>query len=653
MREHRDKHDNHPSDLLDWLGISNSPNWRVARPLGHFLGFIASAVLILIPLLVLGAFGAAGFVLYDTVRNVVSAPSGSSSPNLGAGALIAAILGAPFVIWGTVLKYQTVRYQKEGHMTDRISKAVEQLGAEKVMERIGRPVTIWTGQPKRISYRQEEAMKQAGQPRTELGENEWRQFWNERADEVEEGYYQTVTTWPSERTIIQWQGEGIALSDGETIGLEGTWQVFKETAPNIEVRIGGLLSLERISQDTVRYDNGRDHVRVMEIICAYVRHNAPASDAKPSPQDIWDRAYGEALERAEETARRNARDLPESQIAFKASNRAFGACGINPTDLDDAMEGWAKTLPRPREDIQFALTILGRRDGAQRSVESHDGKDTRENTESVFGLPCPLWPGLDETKSDRRKLVEWRRDFHVWRSTCSRRRGYTPDLSRANLQNCNLDKADLSGANFNGSNLAGASLRHGTFTAATFIGANLQQADLGSAMCAGAIFSNARLHRSSLQGAVFMGADFSDATLTNTQLGGAALQDAKLVRANLAFAEVERTGLQGALIVNSRLNGINADGIQWFGLRLSDQSLEAFSRLMQEQLNTTFGGPGVTVPSSLYIPAHWPKNSAQWDDDGEDRFDFDDEYERWLTNPDTYAPPPLNPPPNLPIYPRP
>jgi hypothetical protein len=40
------------------------------------------------------------------------------------------------------------------------------------------------------------------------------------------------------------------------------------TEPNIEVRIGAILSLERIAQDSTRYDNGRDHVRVMEILCA-------------------------------------------------------------------------------------------------------------------------------------------------------------------------------------------------------------------------------------------------------------------------------------------------------------------------------------------------------------------------------------------------
>lgn len=44
---------------------------------------------------------------------------------------------------------------------------------------------------------------------------------------------------------------------------------FDETLPNIEVRVGAILSLERISQYSPD-----DHVRVMEILCAYVRENA-------------------------------------------------------------------------------------------------------------------------------------------------------------------------------------------------------------------------------------------------------------------------------------------------------------------------------------------------------------------------------------------
>ncbi len=92
---------NRPEDLLDWLGLKSSPDWRAAKPLGRLSGFIVSLAILIIPLLVLGALLAAGSVLFDTIRNVFIPPASGSSPNLGAGALIAALLGAPFVIWGT------------------------------------------------------------------------------------------------------------------------------------------------------------------------------------------------------------------------------------------------------------------------------------------------------------------------------------------------------------------------------------------------------------------------------------------------------------------------------------------------------------------------------------------------------------------------
>jgi len=47
--------------------------------------------------------------------------------------------------------------------------------------------------------------------------------------------------------------------------------------PNIEVRLGAIYALERISQDSER-----DHIAVMEVLCAYVRENAPAGDLTPS-----------------------------------------------------------------------------------------------------------------------------------------------------------------------------------------------------------------------------------------------------------------------------------------------------------------------------------------------------------------------------------
>ena len=254
--------------LLGWLGILNAPNWKNGRPLGRLIGILLTAV---VPLLFLFSLVAAFAVMWHTIKS--GATNATGGINLGAGALIAAMLGAPFLIWSTILKHQTVRYQKEGHITDRINKAIEQLGGGKAVERIGRSVTVWAGKPKVISYDAETAATLAGRPRTKLAPKELRQRYNEETDEVDEGYRQTVFTWPEERTVIQWQDSTLNLEPEETVGVEGSWQVFKETAKNIEVRIGAILSLERIAQDSTRYDNGRDHVRVMEILCAYVREN--------------------------------------------------------------------------------------------------------------------------------------------------------------------------------------------------------------------------------------------------------------------------------------------------------------------------------------------------------------------------------------------
>lgn len=123
---------------------------------------------------------------------------------LGTGALLVGLLGAPFLVWSTVIKQTTLNFQREGHITDRISKAVEQLGAEKT---------------------------------------------------------------------VKVPGDG---AHGKPV---------ERTVPNIEVRIGGILSLERIAQDSTRYDRGRDHVRCMEILCAYVRENAKLGTEEEAADD--------------------------------------------------------------------------------------------------------------------------------------------------------------------------------------------------------------------------------------------------------------------------------------------------------------------------------------------------------------------------------
>lgn len=296
------------TSLLTWLGFRDPFEFGTARPLGALLGCLLTLI---VPLLFFGALCAAGAVLWHSIHLALS--GSKEGLNLGAGALIAALLGAPFVIWGTVLKHQSLRYQKEGHITDRISKAVEQLGAEKKVDRIGRPVTIWFDALPSSWRSSEHSEHYLNTPRTKLSKPEWNEFWDPETNEHEEGQYVRVTSYQQERTVIQWQGETLHLADGEVIGSEGEWKVFSESLPNIEVRIGAILSLERIAQDSTKHDKGRDHVRIMEILCAYIRENAPATDLTPTEGEF--------------------------------------------------------TTKIPRIDLQMAVTVLGRRSDVQQKLE--------------------------------------------------------------------------------------------------------------------------------------------------------------------------------------------------------------------------------------------------------------------------------------------
>ncbi|MGU9963337.1 MAG: pentapeptide repeat-containing protein [Candidatus Halichondribacter symbioticus] len=47
----------------------------------------------------------------------------------------------------------------------------------------------------------------------------------------------------------------------------------ENNVPIFEIRLGSLYELERIAQDSIR-----DHIRIMETLCSYIRHNSPWKD---------------------------------------------------------------------------------------------------------------------------------------------------------------------------------------------------------------------------------------------------------------------------------------------------------------------------------------------------------------------------------------
>ncbi len=136
------------------------------------------------------------------------------------------------------------------------------------------------------------------------------------------------------------------------------------------------------------------------------------------------------------------------------------------------------SLPKIPTDIQFALTVIGRRN------INHDGEEEQ----------------LDLSYGDMRGA----------------------NLSEANLKSSNLYHVNLAGANLTGANLSGAILTTANLAGANLAGANLSGAILSAANLTGANLTGANLQRANLYLANLQGA-----TLNDVMLQGANLREAK------------------------------------------------------------------------------------------------------------------------------
>ena len=244
---------------LVWL-ILDGMNRQGARDEDPLARAVRALGLVLLPVW----FWLLGAAIVSLWRMFGGTAPDTPATGLGTGALIVALLSAPFVIWRTHIAQRSLGFQKEGHITDRISKAVEQLGAEKTVRH------------HRVNAKGKKVYRKG--------------------------------------------------ADGTPDFSEPVFD--EETRPNIEVRIGAILSLERIAQDSVSYDKGRDHVRVMEILCAYVRENAKAENLDPTPDLSTRKRPRIDIQTAIDVIGRRS----DRQVALEASERF--RLDLHDTDLD-------------------------------------------------------------------------------------------------------------------------------------------------------------------------------------------------------------------------------------------------------------------------------------------------------------------------------
>ena len=226
------------------------------------------------------ALGLAGIATLVQFLNAVLSFSSDHEAIRNIGLAVVAILGAPFVVWRAAVAQKQADTGEQSHITDQINKAVSGLGAEKTADRIGRPVKMYIGKSRKVTHLVDDPDVFEMKPRS-LERARYRDQTlldnHKGEDEVFDGMHIEVETWPDEQTEIEWQSIPLRVDEGAAIASYGDWAVFSETAPNIEVRLGAIYALERICQDIPR-----DHIRIMEILTAYIRENAPAINLNPA-----------------------------------------------------------------------------------------------------------------------------------------------------------------------------------------------------------------------------------------------------------------------------------------------------------------------------------------------------------------------------------
>lgn len=539
-----------PRDMLDWMGLRETPDWMRARWLGA--GFAVALGLL--------------FVLALTAAVVTLLAVFRGEASLGAGALIVALLSAPFLVWNTVIRHRALGFQKEGHLTDRLAKAVEQLGAEKTVKTVV------------------------------LGED----------------------------------GQPVLDKDGKAMSRE-------TTEPNLEVRIGGLLSLERIAQDSAAYDKGRDHVRVMEIICAYVRNNAPASGAA---------VYGDPLE----------------DLEPQADADAVAAYLARIKEWKEGHSAWLETLKPPREDIMLALEIISRRSLRQRRIEAAYGQEGVEEAEWVFGMEYNAWsydpalppPTRDDVESAKQRNTELIGKIRSYS-------GYRPSLRRVDLRHGLFDELDLRGVIFEGAVLDGATFHKCNFSNAEMTECQIHNCLFNGCQMSGADISAAKMIGGQFYGSTFTITTFSEARIIGVQFVTCWLDGAKFMWSDLKVVNFEGGRSYGALYCGASLRycQLYSCGLVFCDHWDSDFSGSEFSYLriiyqevptsldlthssfrnveflcepdFSDVLSYTFGD--ATVRVSCDLPPHWPT----WELDD---VDYGFELAKFRANPSAYTPPP-------------
>jgi uncharacterized protein YjbI with pentapeptide repeats len=317
----------------------------------------------------------------------------------------------------------------------------------------------------------------------------------------------------------------------------GEQQTHTETEPNLEVRLGAIYALERVARDSER-----DHQSITDVLCAYVRNRQNCGTPVARPDDAY---------------------LSEDMFGSPSSKR---------------YQQWIDSIPRPRVDIQAAVTVLARRQTAGGGALDFGNAN----------LQCA--------------------EFHGGK------------FGQAIFVGAYIDRASFRGADLTGSLFMGAHLERADMVKACldgvwFASAALTGARLDQARGENVLFDRARLGDAAFNEAQLFASSFFAATLDRTQFNGAILRDAHFEKAEASGASFFGAGLHNVSFSDTKLYGVNFmnakfDGGSFHNARLDataffDSDLTTVGGLSTEQLSTALGDASTILPSGIQRPPEW------------------------------------------------
>jgi len=230
-------------------------------------------------------------------------------------------------------------------------------------------------------------------------------------------------------------------------------EVITKTEPNLEVRLGAIYALDRITRDSER-----DHWPIMQVLCAYVRNPQNCGAPAPPPEGI------------------------------EPGSRKF--------------HDWVESIRPPRVDIQAALAVIGERAEGRRELEASRSLqlDLRHTNlqRAVLNKSYFERATFEGAHLDGASFIQAHLD-NAW-------------FIEAHLDGASFDGAHLDDACFTGAHLGGASFHKAHLGGSFFKGTHLDGASFNEAHLDGASFFNVDLSKALRLEPVLLASAFGDAS---------------------------------------------------------------------------------------------------------------------------------------------